>query len=109
MEEKTPLTIIAPAAAAASGVPVVLERFLGQTVVIDLRSPYVCLGTLEAIDEHHVALRDADMHDLRDSKTSREIYIVESRDTGIKRNRKNIVLMKSDLVGMSRLADVVDD
>ena len=85
-----------------------LSEFIGQKVVVDLRSAYVCIGTLTAIDEQFLELRDADFHDLRDTDTSRENYIAESVATGIKRNRKRVILFRGEVVAASRLADVVD-
>lgn len=86
-----------------------LAEFIGQKVVIDLRSTYVCLGTLVRADELFLELRNADVHDLRDTQTSRENYIADSRDTGIKRNRKRALVSRSDLVAISRLEDFVDE
>jgi small nuclear ribonucleoprotein (snRNP)-like protein len=86
-----------------------LEAFVGQKVVIDLRSSYVCLGTLQRFDEQFLEVRHADLHDLRDTKTSRENYIVESRLTGIKRNRRSVLIVRSEVVAVSRLEDVVDE
>ena len=85
-----------------------LAEFIGQKIVIDLRSTYVCLGTLTAWDEAFLELKDADFHDLRDTETSRENYTAESVATGIKRNRKRVVLFRAEVVALSRLADVVD-
>ena len=59
-----------------------LQEYVGQAVVIDLRSPFVCLGTLKSVDETWLELRNADLHDLRDTQTSRENYVAESRITG---------------------------
>jgi hypothetical protein len=86
-----------------------LEEMMGQKVVVDLRSPFVCLGTLQRADDHYLELRNADLHDLRDTQTSRENYVAASRTTGIKRNRKRILVSKSELVAVSRLEDVVDE
>jgi hypothetical protein len=85
-----------------------LEEYVGQQVVIDLRSPYVCLGTLQRADEMYLELRNADLHDLRDTDTTRENYVVSSRFTGIKRNRKRLVLVRAEVVAISLLQDVVD-
>jgi hypothetical protein len=85
-----------------------LEEFLGGKVVIDLKSPFVCLGTLSRIDDHFLELKDADLHDLRDTETSRENYVAASVTTGIKRNRKKVVLFRADVVAISRLTDVID-
>jgi hypothetical protein len=86
-----------------------LEEMVGQKVVIDLRSSFVCLGTLLRADDLFLELRNADMHDLRDTQTSRENYVAESRATGIKRNRKRVLVSRADLVAIARLEDVVDD
>jgi small nuclear ribonucleoprotein (snRNP)-like protein len=86
-----------------------LEEFIGQRIVVDLRSTFVCLGTLLRVDEHFLELRNADLHDLRDTDTSRENYVAESHSTGIKRNRKRVVLFRGDVVAIARLEDVVDD
>ena len=64
-----------------------LEELVGEIVVIDLRSTFVCLGTLTKIDADFLQLKNADLHDLRDTQTSRENYVAESLSTGIKRNR----------------------
>ena len=86
-----------------------LDEMIGQKVVVDLRSSFVCLGTLQRSDEHFLELRNADLHDLRDTQTSRENYVAASRTTGIKRNRKSILVNRADMVAISLLSDVVDD
>ena len=85
-----------------------LEEFLKKKVVIDLRSPFVCLGTLLRFDDHFLELRNADLHDLRDTQTSRENYVVSSFNTGIKRNRQRVLLIRADVVAIALLEDVVD-
>jgi hypothetical protein len=86
-----------------------LEEFVGQRIVVDLRSTFVCLGTLLRVDDHFLELRNADLHDLRDTDTTRELYVAESHATGIKRNRKRVVLFRTEIVAVARLEDVVDD
>jgi hypothetical protein len=86
-----------------------LEEMLGQAVVVDLRSPYVCLGTLERIDALHLELRNADLHDLRDTDTSRENYVVGVRRVGIRRNRRRVLLARAEVVAVSRFEDVADN
>ncbi|MBI3407598.1 MAG: hypothetical protein HY040_04490 [Planctomycetes bacterium] len=85
-----------------------LEDFLNHEVVLDLRSPYVCLGKLAAIHEVYFELRDADLHDLRDSKTSREDYVAAAQATGIKRNRERVLVRRDEVVAIAKLAEVVD-
>ena len=80
----------------------------GQVVVVDLRSPYVCMGTFVRCDDRSLELIDADLHDLRDTATSRENYIAASVRTGIKRNRKRLIVNRSGIVAVSKLEDFVD-
>ena len=67
-----------------------LQELMGHKVVVDMRSAFVCIGTLKAFDDVWLDLRNADLHDLRDTQTSREVYVAESRFTGVKRNRKRV-------------------
>lgn len=86
-----------------------LDAFIGQVVVVDLRSPFVCMGTLVRYDEFHLELRNADLHDVRDSDSNRENYVAASHATGIKRNRKRVLVVRADVVALSLMADVVDE
>lgn len=86
-----------------------LDELLETKVVIDLVSPYVCLGKLVRYDDHFFELKNADLHDLRDTETTRENYIADSAATGIKRNRKRVFVRRSEVVAISKLEDVVDE
>lgn len=85
-----------------------IEEFLNERVVVDLRGEFVCLGTLSRFDEHFLELRNADMHDLRDSDSTRENYVAASLTTGIKRNRRRLFLVRAEIVAVARLEDVVE-
>ena len=86
-----------------------LDEFLESKVVVDLVSPYVCLGKLTRYDEHYLEMKNADLHDLRDTETTRELYIADSVATGIKRNRKRVLIRRAEVVAVSLLEDVVDE
>lgn len=86
-----------------------LDELIGQKVVIDLVSPYVCLGTLLRYDENFLELKNADLHDLRDTDSTREIYVHASVRTGVKRNRKRVMISQREVAAVSRLEDVVED
>ena len=86
-----------------------LDELINEKVVIDFRSEYVCLGTLKRYDEHFLELRNADLHDLRDTDTSRENYVAASVATGLKRNRKRVFVWRTEVVAIAKLEDVVDE
>ncbi len=79
---------------------------VGQVVVVDLRSTYVCLGTLVSGDDFFLEMVDADFHDFRDSTATREIYVYDSARYGIRRNRARILLRQDDIVAITRFADI---
>jgi small nuclear ribonucleoprotein (snRNP)-like protein len=86
-----------------------IAELVGLEVVVDLRSGFVCLGMLSAVDDDLLVLTGADFHDLGDTKTSRENYIVDSRRTGIKPNRKRTYLIRTEVVAITRFDDVIDE
>lgn len=86
-----------------------LEDLMGERVVIDLKGGFVCLGVLQRIGEHFLEIRNADFHDLRDTETTRENYVVEAKMTGVKRNRRRVLLVRTEVVAVSRMEDIVDD
>ena len=86
-----------------------LDELIGEKVVVDLSSPYVCMGTLVRFDDAFMELKNADLHDLRDTDSTRENYVVASWETGIKRNRKHVLVARREIVAVGRLGDVADD
>ena len=85
-----------------------LDDYLNEKIVIDCQSNYVCLGMLIHFDEHFLQLKNADLHDLRDTDTSRENYVAASVTTGIKRNRRNVLISRHEVVAISKLSEVVE-
>lgn len=86
-----------------------LDGLLDQRVVVDVSSQYVVLGEFTGYNEHFLELKNADLHDLRDTETTRENYVAASAVTGVKRNRKKIYLARHEMVAIGALADVVDE
>ncbi len=83
-----------------------LTALIGQMIVVDMRSSYVCLGTLVGFDEYFLDLMDADLHDFRDSPATREVYVYDSARLGIRRNRARVLVRQDDVVAITRFADI---
>ena len=83
-----------------------LDGLFGQIVVLDLSSPYVCIGRLVAADASYFQLLDADLHDFRDSPATRENYVYDSVRLGIRRNRTQVLVRRSEVVAITRFADI---
>ncbi|MFO0956706.1 MAG: hypothetical protein U0800_04465 [Isosphaeraceae bacterium] len=85
-----------------------LDALRGQVVVVDLSSEYVCIGTLTGADRSFLDIRDADLHDLRDSSKNRETYVYDSARLGVRRNRTRVLLRKAEVVAVSLLSDIME-
>jgi small nuclear ribonucleoprotein (snRNP)-like protein len=81
-------------------------ELIGQVVVVDLRSSYVCLGTLVSGDDTYLELVDADLHDFRDSSKTREVYVYDSVRVGIRRNRARVLVRADDVVAVTKFSDI---
>ncbi len=81
---------------------------MGQPVVLDVTSPYVYVGTLSEVDHKYLILTDADVHDLRDTTTTRELYVLDSKRHGLSVNRKRVYVNRHEIVSLSALSDVIE-
>ena len=85
-----------------------LEKFIGREVVLDVTSPYVYVGTLVGHDHRYLVLENADVHDLRDTTTTRELYVLDSRRHGTRSNRTRVLVRREEIVSLSALDDVIE-
>jgi hypothetical protein len=85
------------------------QDLIGQLVVLDLASPWIYLGRLAEADPDHFVLDDADAHDLRDTATTRDKYLRDSREHGISPNRRRVWINRREVVGLSRWEDILID
>ncbi len=85
-----------------------LSELIGQVVVLDFRSTYVCLGKLVGFDREFLVLHDADLHDLRDSTATREVYVHDSLRLGVRRNRSRTLIRRDEVVAITRFAEIAE-
>jgi hypothetical protein len=84
-----------------------LAVFVGQLVVCDLAEPYLVIGRLESCGPDHLAFAEADLHDHREANSTKEVYALESRQLGVRANRRRVTVPRRQLVAISRLDDLV--
>ncbi|MFG0335986.1 MAG: hypothetical protein ACF8TS_21720 [Maioricimonas sp. JB049] len=80
---------------------------LGQNVVLDVAAQYVYIGRLAGSDHKYLILEEADVHDLRDTTTTRELYVLDTRRHGVSVNRQRVFASRDQIVSLSALDDVV--
>ncbi len=84
-----------------------LEELIGQIVVVDLGERYVVLGTL--LSSTTTLEFATPISTTCATPTRRELYVAEARYTGVQRNRKGVMVVRAEVVAVSRLEDVVDE
>ena len=84
-----------------------IDELMNRPVVLDVSSPFVYAGRLVAEDDRYFVLEEADVHDLRDTTTTRELYVVELKRLGIHPNRGRVLVRRDDVVSLAALDDVL--
>ena len=84
-----------------------LQEYIGNKVVLDTKSTYIYIGTLEREGNEYLDITDVDVHDHTKSTVSKELYIIEALKYGVKVNRKRAKILKRDIISLSLLDDVV--
>ena len=85
-----------------------MDELHGEIVVLDVEAMFVYVGTLVSATDRTVTLENADVHDLRDSETTRERYVLDTRIDGVRSNRKRVLIQRSQVVSLSALSDVLE-
>ena len=81
---------------------------MDQAVVLDTRGELFYFGKSTKVYENFYELADADVHDVVSGRTSKELYIMDARKHGIKKNRAKVLVRKVEVVSISKLADVLE-
>jgi hypothetical protein len=90
-------------------VPPSWESLVGNVVVLDMVSRFVGVGTLVEVQSDYLLLSDVDVHDLRDTPSTRDQYVLQCSRDGMAANRKWAWIRREEIVGISRLSDVITD
>jgi len=83
-----------------------LQAWVGQIVVLDTQGALFYVGTLSEVTDRYYILTDADVHHASDSRTAKDLYLVETRDLGVKVNRGRVVVERREIASVSLLREV---
>lgn len=84
-----------------------LRNLVKQQVVVDTRSPWVYIGTLAEVQADCLLLTNVDVHDSGETSTPKERYVLDSRESGIKANRRSVYVNLEYVVSVSLLTEVI--
>jgi len=91
-----------------TGVDEELQKLIGKEVVLDVKDPHLYIGTLKRITPNVVVLTDADVHFCGDSMSTTEFYLLQTKKNGIRPNRREVLVLRSEVVSISLLSSIVE-
>ena len=83
------------------------QELVGSEVLIDTDTGFVIIGKLEVARAGSLSLAEADVHDMRDSSVTKEVYALEAMKYGVRSNRKRVHVRMEHVVCVSLLDDVI--
>ncbi len=86
-----------------------LKAFIGRQVVLDTAGTIVYLGTLREVTQTGFWLANADIHDCSEGHAGKEVYVYEAKVGGVRTNRKRLLVMRSTVISLAALDDVVHE
>ena len=86
-----------------------LRGLVGREVVLDTGGPLTYLGILREIRADGFWLEDADIRDRSEGHQTKEHYVCEAREQGIRANRKRIFVFRDAVMSISAVEDVIVD
>ncbi len=86
-----------------------LKAYSGRQVILDTAGSTVYLGILKEVTETGFWLEHADIHDCHEGHAGKEVYVFEAKSNGIRTNRKRLFVMRSAVISIAALDDVVQE
>ncbi|MBN2125686.1 MAG: hypothetical protein JW821_15420 [Deltaproteobacteria bacterium] len=83
-------------------------RYKNECVVVDTSTHFIFIGKLLEVGDYFLTLGDADAHDRRESPSTNEKYILESKKFGVRCNRKIVHVRLGEVISISALDDVIE-
>lgn len=83
-----------------------ISSLLGKPVILDTAGSIFYLGTLRECTADGLWLDDADVHNENEGHATKDLYILESCQHGIRANRTSVFVLQSAVLSVSALKAV---
>jgi hypothetical protein len=85
-----------------------MKDYKNKKVVIDTSTSWIYIGTLIDEDNDYFYLEEVDAFDISETSLSKQEYLMMVKKDGVVPNRKNVKILKSKVVGISLLKDIIE-
>lgn len=87
--------------------PDALAGLIDQLVVLDTGGTTLYIGRLASHHPEGFWLEGADVHHVDEGHASREQYVAEAARDGVRINRQRVFVLRSTVISISALSDVI--
>jgi len=84
------------------------KSYKNEKVVIDTSTLWIYIGTLKEEDDIYYILDNADAFDIGETSLSKHEYLMMVKKDGIVPNRRKVKVLKSKVVAISLLSDILE-
>jgi len=85
------------------------EPYLNKKVVIDTDTRWIYIGKFAGEDDKYIILEEVDAFDVSETSLSKHEYLRMVKKDGIAPNRKKVKVLKSRVVAISLLDDIMEE
>ena len=85
-----------------------MKDFKNENVIIDTSTTWIYIGKLIGEDENYYYLENVDAFDISEISLSKHEYLMMIKKDGISPNRKNVKVLKSKVVAITLLEDIIE-
>ncbi len=83
------------------------RKYINKQVVVDAEGPFVYIGRMRKVSSDFLELEEVDVHDINDSSSTKEIYLRQALETGIRPNRENCRIARARVISISLYKDIL--
>jgi hypothetical protein len=85
-----------------------MKEFRNKDVIIDTSTTWIYIGKFIEEDENYYYLKDVDAFDISEVSLSKHEYLMMIKKDGLNPNRKNVKVLKSKVVAITLLEDIIE-
>ncbi|MCM8818424.1 MAG: hypothetical protein NC915_02970 [Candidatus Omnitrophica bacterium] len=79
-----------------------------KEVVVDTSTSWIYIGKIIKEDESYIYLEEADAFDISETSLSKQEYLMMIKKDGVIPNRKKVKILKSKVVAITLLEDIIE-
>lgn len=86
-----------------------LAELIDRMIVVDTKGSMIVIGRLVRIASDCLVLEDADAHDREEGYSSKEQYVINASQVGVRANRQKVYIPRHNIIAISALDDFIVD